>query len=397
MSSRYSLLFLTIFTPLFTCAQGILFNTPSFNQALEEAKSTGKYIFVDVTATWCAPCKVMEREVFAKSEIGELMNTFFVNYQAVSDGAGKNFARQNNITAYPTLLFFSPSGKEVGRHLGFSDASVFIGMAEDVLGKTTYGPAYLAIKELWDKGERNPEMAMEYLNIRRSFGLDNDRVLQQFVESLPKDSVTAPSTAKVVAYHTYATHGYGYKYLLKHRDIRRCSQKINVLLKDLSNTAIAKYDTKLANQYVENLYETSVDTREADLKKHEFWCKFYLETKNTAAFIKYTDEVVPTLLQEIERATDSTHKASTAKLVENIGWQYAEFITDQPALESALAWLERLSAVAPNAFIWGYEATIAEKLGKIESKCAFLAKAIEWATAHQQATEIWSARQEGCD
>jgi thiol:disulfide interchange protein len=45
-------------------SKGINFeNNLSWEQVKEKAKAENKYIFVDCYATWCGPCKAMDKEV----------------------------------------------------------------------------------------------------------------------------------------------------------------------------------------------------------------------------------------------------------------------------------------------------------------------------------------------
>ena len=55
---------------LLTCcsvfAQSVKFDTLSLDQALARAQAEGKLVFVDVTASWCEPCRLMFEEVLSK-------------------------------------------------------------------------------------------------------------------------------------------------------------------------------------------------------------------------------------------------------------------------------------------------------------------------------------------
>ena len=53
--------------------------------ASEKAKEEDKIIFVDVYATWCGPCKMMDREVFSQEKVAEYYNATFVNAKFDSD------------------------------------------------------------------------------------------------------------------------------------------------------------------------------------------------------------------------------------------------------------------------------------------------------------------------
>ena len=44
----------------------------SWEQVLTKAKTENKFIFVDCYATWCGPCKVMDKDVYPNDTVGDL-------------------------------------------------------------------------------------------------------------------------------------------------------------------------------------------------------------------------------------------------------------------------------------------------------------------------------------
>ena len=73
--------------------QGILFREGSWKEMLALAKKENKLVFVDNYTSWCGPCKKMLKEVFSRKDIGEYMNTRFVNYkQDMEQEEGKELA-----------------------------------------------------------------------------------------------------------------------------------------------------------------------------------------------------------------------------------------------------------------------------------------------------------------
>ncbi|MVZ61190.1 thioredoxin fold domain-containing protein [Sphingobacterium humi] len=106
---------------------GVQFEHLPFKTALGMAKLKDKYLFVDVYATWCGPCKQMDMDVFAKDEVGEFMHQHVVPLKMDGEsGEGKAFLKEHNITAYPTFLVFNKEGKEVGRLVGVYAVNTFI-------------------------------------------------------------------------------------------------------------------------------------------------------------------------------------------------------------------------------------------------------------------------------
>ncbi|HEX8238096.1 MAG TPA: thioredoxin family protein [Abditibacteriaceae bacterium] len=89
----------------------------SWGAAIREAKRTGKPIFVDFYATWCGPCKLLDRHVYTNRKIVDASRKWVM--LKVDAERNTQLAQANKVTAFPTLIFYSPTGKAVVRKMGF--------------------------------------------------------------------------------------------------------------------------------------------------------------------------------------------------------------------------------------------------------------------------------------
>ena len=82
------LLFLLMFALGTGAAQAqVKFETKSTDAVREMAIKQGKLVFIDLYASWCPPCRMMERQVFSRKDVGEFMDQRFVAAKYDTDKA----------------------------------------------------------------------------------------------------------------------------------------------------------------------------------------------------------------------------------------------------------------------------------------------------------------------
>jgi thioredoxin 1 len=73
--------------------------------------------FVELGATWCTPCKLMQPVMRTlENRYGEQLKVIFYN---VSTPKERVYAKQYGIRLIPTQVFLDESGREFFRHEGF--------------------------------------------------------------------------------------------------------------------------------------------------------------------------------------------------------------------------------------------------------------------------------------
>lgn len=115
-------------------ANSIVFTGGSWQEVAAEAKKSAKYIFVDAYTTWCGPCRQLKDITFKDKKTSDFYNSNFVNYSVdMEKGEGVQLAQSWEVTAYPSLLFFSPEGKMVMKLVGFIDGKHLVEFGEQAL------------------------------------------------------------------------------------------------------------------------------------------------------------------------------------------------------------------------------------------------------------------------
>src|SRR5258708_17281098 len=140
----------------------------SWEEVKVKAKGENKYIFVDVYATWCGPCKRMDNEVYPNDTVGNYMNGKFISVRVQIDSTVKDneqvkgwyadaheISKEYQIPACPTFLFFSPDCKLAYKDIGYKDVGNFI----KLLNKASdpQNTLYYARLEDYKTGKKNYE------------------------------------------------------------------------------------------------------------------------------------------------------------------------------------------------------------------------------------------------
>lgn len=126
---KLSFFFLIFAFQLGFSQQNIKFEDSNFATILSKAKAEKKLVFLDAYATWCGPCKLMERNVFTDKDVAEFYNKNFINARIdMEKGEGREIAAKYGIRSYPTLLFLNGEGEVVGKELGYLNTKDFLSL-----------------------------------------------------------------------------------------------------------------------------------------------------------------------------------------------------------------------------------------------------------------------------
>ena len=157
---------------------GIRFFKGTFAEALAEAQRQNKPLFVDFYATWCVPCKKMEKTIFTQPEVGKFFNEKFVNLQMDAEAPENvEIAKKYKVEAFPTLGIIAPDGKAIQINVGFMKADELLEMGKTAIGEVK------GFEELYKEHRAQPndlKIQQELLTIAPRFlttqdGMDADR------------------------------------------------------------------------------------------------------------------------------------------------------------------------------------------------------------------------------
>lgn len=155
-------LFLLLISAFVFAQESINFETATFNNILAKAKKENKLIFLDAFASWCGPCKMMEKSIFSKDEVKKFYNANFINARIdMEKGEGRDIQKKYGVYSYPTYLFLNGDGEVVFKGMGYLEAPDFLqlGSQAKMMGEGGGG------KERFEKGETDPEFLLNTVKL----------------------------------------------------------------------------------------------------------------------------------------------------------------------------------------------------------------------------------------
>ncbi len=103
----------------------------SLEVALAKAKADGKPVILELSTTWCEPCKIFARKVLPQPAVqAALAGIAFISYDA-EHGSGVAVAARYQVSSFPTFLVVDEAGAVVAQKSGIdpTDTAWFVAFA----------------------------------------------------------------------------------------------------------------------------------------------------------------------------------------------------------------------------------------------------------------------------
>lgn len=357
MKKLFSLFILFISLSVFS-QESINFEKGTFKEILAKAKKEKKLVFMDAFASWCGPCKMMEKNIFPLPAVSEYYNANFINARFdMEKGEGREIAMKYGVRSYPTFLFLNGDGEVVLKNYGYMGEQDFLTIA-----KEANQPKYRTSsnKELFEKGESNPEFLLNMMSLYAQSDYELAKKASERYFIVKNNQPLTKDELGMLLYFIKSPSDPNYQiFVAKKPEITK------LMSEDIYN----QFDTNIK---ITKILENALDQKTGTINDDEFFknaIPLVGKTEAEIALNRMKVIIYPNSANfpEYEKAALSYYQNAENFESEELlkaAWIFSEFITTPSSLKKAEEWAEKSvmkSETAENTFIL---AKIYSKTGK---------------------------------
>lgn len=321
-----------MFSVSFFAQEGIKFENDTFQNILSKAKKENKLVFLDAFASWCGPCKLLERNVFPQKEVGEFYNKNFINSRFdMEKGEGRDIARKYGINSYPSLLFLNGNGEVVFKGKGYMESYQFLSMGKEVLDPENKIEKRI---EKFHAGEKDPEFLIKLMkDISGNDFAFAQKVSERYFQVKENEELTKED-AGILLYFTKSSDDENFKIFQKKKSelLKFIPENVlNDFEKQLRLTTIIKKAVDYTHEKIDNNYLMTEATKvigekDAKILSSRLRKDFYFSSKNYLEYEK-------ACLDYYENPEDFS-----ADELNQISWDFFLYVSNSGSLKKAIEW-----------------------------------------------------------
>jgi thioredoxin-related protein len=358
---------------------GMQFINEDYKVAVEKAKQENKLIFMDAYTTWCAPCKLMQKNTFPDAEVAKFYNTKFINLTMdMEKGQGPELLQQFGIVAFPTLLFIDKDGKVAHKALGYHDPKMFLELGQTALSGDNSLSSWT---EKYEKGDRSPTFLKDYaFTLQKAFDNRKTQIAEEYLNT--QTDWKAPENLDFIYRFTEGVDSKLFGFLVKNKEAFKAlasPQEIEAKIQEILTTRI--YDNKNLPglKYVDSLLALTYQIEKLDRVKKTYRMSYYRMKGDRPNYAQAA-------VDYFKKYNDQASEMSDVALI------FAEQIDDKKMLNKAVKWAKKAVKLEKSYLNQLTVASVYQKLDKKSKAKKAAEAAIELAIKnnenYEEATEI---------
>jgi len=316
-------------------SSGIRFFQGSWEEVLAEAEAQRKLIFIDAYATWCGPCKMMDRNTFPNEKVGEFFNEHFVSYKIdMEKGEGPALADRYNVKGYPTLLFVNYKGEQVHRAEGYKSPRELLAQ-----GKAALDPAKnkTTLELRYEAGTNDPATLFDYAMTLYQMGEPYEEVAQKYFATQPDKALTSGTNWEAIRAFTHKIDSREFQCLLaKQKKFAKLYGKEAVQNKIIE---VVELNTEQAAAIPDpGLYQKAMKIALEEIDDDGF----------TASRLRMKYAALTQNWQEYAHKASilfDTYSITDPKVLNEAAWNFYLHVDDPALLQKALSWARQSTAI----------------------------------------------------
>jgi thiol-disulfide isomerase/thioredoxin len=401
---------------------GIKFETGSWKEVLEKARTEKKLVFIDVYTSWCGPCKLMAKDIFPSKSVGDVFNKNFINYKIDAEkGEGVAIAKKYGVTGFPTYLFINGDGILFYSSMGSMPEEKFLKEAENAIREFSDPEPFALLKSQYDAKSKDKEFLLKYMQKSQVRGVSSADAADMYVSLCSKDEILNKETLTILLKNkNINVDGLFFGFLTDNKDEvakKLGYPKTETLMRTLGylassdiERAIEKRDEVLLKKIISALVLFNTDNINKEWIADEAFMKYYTATSNdkklsevlsrysksvlnydkkliaksdSVSLIKFEQQVKSGMFKDrtedeigLARKMAKMESLNYGFRLRNIAQSALKVVTDKNLLTDALNWADLAYQYFDNFTMTEVKAGLLFKLGRVEEGIKCQKKAI---------------------